>query len=70
MSLATAVATIEHRMATAVTIPNVMAAPLWSSADVTIMPAIPTTQTDSVAVRTTRMLRMTGPISPAPGACT
>ena len=47
-----------------------MAAPLWSSADVTIMPAIPTTQIDSVAVLTTRMLRMTGPISPGPGACT
>ena len=57
-------------MATAVTMPKVMAAPLWSSAEVTIIPAMPAAQIDSVVVLTTLMLRMTAPISPGPAACT
>jgi hypothetical protein len=37
---------------------------------VTIIPAMPTAQIDSVVVLTTRMLRMVRPISPGPAACT
>ena len=47
----TAVAVIEHRMATAVTTPKVMAAPLFSAIELAIIPAMPATQTTATTLR-------------------
>src|SRR5258708_6547613 len=49
------VAPIWERTATAVTKPNVMAAPLWLVADVTIMPTTPPAHTATTRIRMARV---------------